>query len=103
MFFEFFGVWPERCGIMVGYLGSLRFMYIVTFPPQQLCNKVEKSIVRIGVDSGVSGSDGHIYFANLGNKCFWGVAIRTLGWILGGGHSGFPRVRLVSFYNSENF
>ena len=83
-------VWPKRawpwsgCGIMVGYLGSLRFMYIVTFPPQQLCNKVEKSIVRIGVDSGVSGSDGHIYFANLGNKCFWGVAIRTLGWILGG-------------------
>ena len=43
-----------------------------------------KSIVSIGVDSGVSESDGHFYFANLGNKWFWGMARRTLGWVLGG-------------------
>ena len=92
VFWIFWGVarkvWPKRawpwsgCGIMVGYLGSLRFMYIVTFPPQQLCNKVEKSIVRIGVDSGVSGSV--IFILQIWEKnFFWGVAIRTLGWILG--------------------
>ena len=69
---------------MVGYLGSLRFMYIVTFPPQQLCNKVEKSIVRIGVDSGVSGSDGHIYFANLGEKFLLGRGHKDIGVDSGG-------------------
>ena len=63
---------------------STRTMYVT---------KEDKSIVSIGVDSGVSGSDGHIYLANLGNKCFWGVAIRTLGWILG------VRVRFLKIWS----
>ena len=43
--------------------------------------------MNIGVDSGVPGSEGHIYFANLGEKFLLGRGHKDIGVYSGGSGS----------------